>query len=507
MKKNELVAAGAAISMISGCCLALVAPANAADSTPQMRESRATKGSLRVALQTPKGAEAKVVVKGLSQLPKKQRFKRVLTSSKTLKQLKPGRYRIIAAGTSVIEPKKEIKRVQVRRGQHSKRVIRFQLIDTAAEGNPTRGPKPPVTTPTANPTARPNPPATATPGVPATPTGLQAVPFGQSVVNVSWQATSGATSYTVFRDGTQISNTGATTVTDSGLSAGATYGYSVQANGAVGSSAISASVSATTAGVVPPDDSGTTTKVMCTISSSAMPEISGLIASVRHPGILWANNDSGDSARIYAIDSTTCAIRATVNLAGVSASDFEAISMGRDSTGAPELWVGDVGDNAGARANVKLHRFLEPAVLQNQSVAVKTVTVSWDGGARDCESLVVEPIANGRVFLMSKQHGSGGTYQLQGNFRSTGLATTGSSLGTIKQYATDAAVAPNMSKTIIRFSNSGTLFNGLPGTSPKDVRFPTQAQGEAITFSHDSKYVFIASEGTTELIRIPVSIL
>ncbi len=94
---------------------------------------------------------------------------------------------------------------------------------------------------------------------PATPTGLVATAVSSSQINLSWNASSGATSYTVYRSPTStgtyanIGTATGTTYNNTGLSASTTYYYKVAASNAGGSSAQSGYVSATTQG------SGTTT--------------------------------------------------------------------------------------------------------------------------------------------------------------------------------------------------------------------------------------------------------
>lgn len=247
-------------------------------------------------------------------------------------------------------------------------------------------------------------------------------------------------------------------------------------------------------------------ETMCRIADPRLPEISGMASSVNFPGILWVHNDKGDSARIFAVDANTCAVRAVVALAGVAARDFEAISIGRNPAGAPEIWVGDVGDNDRARPNVTLHRFAEPTVLGTRSVRPTAVTVTWSDGPRNCEALIVEPVVDGRVFLVSKE-GRSGIYRLRGDFRDTGAATTGTRIASTRANATDAATAPDRSRTVIRFGNDGTVLTGLPGSAPRSFTFPAQPQGEAVTFSRDGRHLYIASEGRHDLTRIPVSTL
>lgn len=102
--------------------------------------------------------------------------------------------------------------------------------------------------------------ASATPQAPtsppAAPTGLQAI-AGNAQVSLSWNASSGATSYHVKRSTTngsgytQIAAPTNTNYTDTGLTNGTTYYYVVSALNAAGESANSAQASATPAGAAP----------------------------------------------------------------------------------------------------------------------------------------------------------------------------------------------------------------------------------------------------------------
>ncbi|MFF2750265.1 PHB depolymerase family esterase [Kitasatospora sp. NPDC058048] len=85
------------------------------------------------------------------------------------------------------------------------------------------------------------------PGLPA-PTGLTATAAAGSIA-LGWQSVSGASSYQVFRDDTQVGSTTGTAFTDTGLAAGTTYRYTVAAvDGSGAAGPRSAAVTATTPG-------------------------------------------------------------------------------------------------------------------------------------------------------------------------------------------------------------------------------------------------------------------
>src|SRR5256885_788798 len=102
---------------------------------------------------------------------------------------------------------------------------------------------------------------------PSVPTGLTASAVSSSQINLSWTASSdnvGVSGYRVFRGGTQIATTGATSFANTGLAPSTTYSYTVAAYDAAGNlSAQSSSASATTP--APPD----TTPPAVTINQAA----------------------------------------------------------------------------------------------------------------------------------------------------------------------------------------------------------------------------------------------
>ena len=84
--------------------------------------------------------------------------------------------------------------------------------------------------------------------VPPTPSGLSVSGTTSSSVSLAWNASSGATGYTVYRGGAKIASVTGTSYTNTGLSASTTYSYTVSATNSAGESGQSSAVSATTAG-------------------------------------------------------------------------------------------------------------------------------------------------------------------------------------------------------------------------------------------------------------------
>jgi hypothetical protein len=94
-------------------------------------------------------------------------------------------------------------------------------------------------------------------------------------------------------------------------------------------------------------------------SPSVLTELSGLAASRAHPGLFYTHNDSGDSARFFAI-TQQATVAAEIHLSGATATDWEDISVGPCPAGSC-VYVGDTGDNKADRTQYVIHRVTEPA--------------------------------------------------------------------------------------------------------------------------------------------------
>jgi hypothetical protein len=144
------------------------------------------------------------------------------------------------------------------------------------------------------------------------------------------------------------------------------------------------------------------------LADDLIAEASGLAASATTPAILWANNDSGDTTRIFAVGLRGEAY-GTFYLAGSSARDWEdiAVGPGPDPTRS-YIFVADIGDNDARYETKRIYRVAEPmvdtsagnvtAVLRD----VETITYRYPDGARDAECVMVDPLTRD-IYIISKR--------------------------------------------------------------------------------------------------------
>lgn len=149
------------------------------------------------------------------------------------------------------------------------------------------------------------------------------------------------------------------------------------------------------------------------MQTNTLSELSGLVASKANPGLFWAHNDSGDSARVFLIDPTSGEIKLEVNLEGVNVYDCEDITI-RTLADGDYLVLGDIGDNRGVRDNLALHQFKEPRLNKEQRITIKkthiqTMPIAYKEGARDAETLMSTP--DGQLIIITKREEVNYLYQ------------------------------------------------------------------------------------------------
>ena len=141
-------------------------------------------------------------------------------------------------------------------------------------------------------------------------------------------------------------------------------------------------------------------------------EASGVAASRNNPGVLWTENDGGNSAVVYAIDSQGRNL-GTYELPGNI--DNEDIGIGPGPvTNVSYLYVTDIGDNNSDRDNIAIYQTPEPAVYfwqTNNPVSsramkgTRTITLTYPDGPHDAEAGFVDSVT-GDWFVLTKTNPS-----------------------------------------------------------------------------------------------------
>lgn len=137
-------------------------------------------------------------------------------------------------------------------------------------------------------------------------------------------------------------------------------------------------------------------------------EASGLAVGIRSPGVVYVQNDSGDSARFFAVDAGTGRTLAVCRVPGARNIDWEDLATARDARGVPSVWLGDIGDNDEVRTSITVYRVDEPAVIGSAGSAGELDTVRPDvwrlrypDGPHNAEALFIDALS-ARGYLVTK---------------------------------------------------------------------------------------------------------
>lgn len=240
---------------------------------------------------------------------------------------------------------------------------------------------------------------------------------------------------------------------------------------------------------------------LCRLDALVLPEISGLAASAIHEDVVWAHNDSGGGARLYALDTRTCDVLATLTIRGISARDPEALAAGTASDGTPVLWWADIGDNTRERRHVEILQIPEPVELRDADVRATTYRVRLDQ-PEDAEALLAD---GDRLWIIGKGLISGTVWRLPHPLRADRPARA-VSVGVEEGLVTDAAMRPG-GGFAVRDYTEVRIYAGLPpGDLIGRMPLPAQVQGEAMTWTTDGTALIIASEGDDRLLLVPLDI-
>jgi len=136
-------------------------------------------------------------------------------------------------------------------------------------------------------------------------------------------------------------------------------------------------------------------------------EASGLAVSRTQPGVLWANNDSGDAPVLYAIDEKGTLL-AKVAVLDATAVDWEDIAGGpcpEDGAATRCLYIADTGNNNRSRDVLTIFIVAEPSIsgadpARPISVKARSVRFRYPTEPEDTEALAVLP--NGDVTIVTK---------------------------------------------------------------------------------------------------------
>ncbi len=224
------------------------------------------------------------------------------------------------------------------------------------------------------------------------------------------------------------------------------------------------------------------------LKDSRIVESSGLarsrISSVR----LWTHNDSGDSARLFAIGPSGATVK-TYAVTGASHKDWEGMASAVKD-GVSYLYVGDIGDNGKVRKEIYVHRIREP---RPGSPSGSRTPVTWafryPDGAHNAETLLVRETTQ-RIYIVTKGSTGGAIYQAPKILSRTKVNVL-KRIRSVPAGMSDG-VCLSRGRLVLRVYQTGYFYSSM-SAAPVSFRFPDKGEGVASDWT--SNHVFISNEG------------
>lgn len=229
-----------------------------------------------------------------------------------------------------------------------------------------------------------------------------------------------------------------------------------------------------------------------TFADKQINESSGLVA---FDDLVVTVNDSGDSARIFAV--ALSGETSSVISHGGSAIDVEALAPAASEERA--VWVADIGDNLARRSDLSV---IKVPLDSGTSVTGERYAVNWEGGSADAETLMVHP-NTGQMYAVTKAVVGGEILKGPASLSASGKNTF-TAVGDAPALITDGAFFADGKHFILRNYGAAYVFETASLNQIGVFDLPVQKQGEGIAITPSGE-VWISTEGVgTDVLRAPV---
>jgi len=237
---------------------------------------------------------------------------------------------------------------------------------------------------------------------------------------------------------------------------------------------------------------GPAAETVLTFADRAVVESSGLVAA--GDGLFVTTNDSGDGGRIFVVDHSGRTVGTTTW--SPEPVDVEALAPAVPG----EVWVGDIGDNPGARDSIRVLRV--PFGREHRAVEPVSYELVYPDGARDAETLLAHP-RTGRLLVVSKDIFGGVVYAAPRRLsseRPNRLRPVADGFA----FATDGSFFPDGRHYVVRGYAGASIYTYPGHERVGSFPLPDQQQGEGIAVGPDDE-LYLSTEGQhSELLRMPV---
>lgn len=234
-----------------------------------------------------------------------------------------------------------------------------------------------------------------------------------------------------------------------------------------------------------------------------IPEVSGIADSRTIADHLWAQEDSGNPPRIFAIKHEGF-VTDSFMVAGARNRDWEDITVGKGPNEAlTYIYVGDIGDNNSQYPDYTIYRIPEPTSFANAEITVyDRLKFTYPDGSHDAEALLVDD-ATKDIFVITKRDAVSKMYKIPypqdaqnmnqavfvADLKYPGVVSASLSLSGTE------VIVKTYTNLYYYLRPAGEALEVTLAKSPSDtLEYQLEPQGEAVAFTKSNSGFFTYSE-------------
>jgi PKD repeat protein len=253
------------------------------------------------------------------------------------------------------------------------------------------------------------------------------------------------------------------------------------------------------------------------LGHAELDESSGLMISRGIPDLMWTHNDSGDSARLFAV-GLDGRDRGVFTLSNVTAEDWEDSALYTDrQTGETTLFIGDIGDNAQVREHITVLMVPEPdaALLDSDTDTAITdfsaLTLAYpDDRALNADTLLADPQTGDLYIVAADADGAPILFRKPAPHEPDSHTVLEEVVALEMDYPTGGAFSPLGDQLLLRTGETGHLwlrdasFDLVDAiqSGACDAPIAEEVRGEAVDFLADGSGYVTTSEEAHEPVWI-----
>ncbi len=247
--------------------------------------------------------------------------------------------------------------------------------------------------------------------------------------------------------------------------------------------------------------------------SNVLMEASGLVSSVKQPGLLWSHEDAGSLSDMFLLTNQGKIL--TRYSLPVLNFDWEDLAIGPGPTaGETYLYLADIGANDNNRNERVIYRFPEPkdGTTPTNRQAIDAIQFRFPDGGYDSETILLDPLTKD-IFIVTKLLAKAKVYRLAYP-QTINQLKDAEYLGemSVGYDLTGGAMSPDGSEIIVRAysaiyywkrKDNETVGQALLRNYDRKLPYTIEPQGEAVCFDKDGKGYYTLSEiGKAEFVNL-----